>query len=165
LRAHTAARHEQLHHQTPFADIQCGDFGPREVALLERLHRQCWATYAHPLNDGAFLKAVGLTPAALFAISEAGSEPPRPVTPAAACGAAYVFLGSKFGGALLSRRLAEAGFIAAARKVRQSEADKAAWKQLLAQLEALDERAFNETCREADHAFSAFRLPHAAASF
>lgn len=162
MRVHTAALHEELHHQSPFADIERGEFGPDEVAVMEALHRRCWAAYAHDDNDAAFIKAVGSAPAALFGVRAAQDRCVRRVDPAGACGAAYVYLGSKFGGALLGRRLEAAGFTTAARQVRQSESDKTAWARLLASLESLREAAFRAACEEANYAFGAFRLPSAA---
>jgi hypothetical protein len=164
LRAHTAARHEQLHHQSPFADINRGTFGARDVALMERLHAQCWSAYAHPANAAAFRTAVGLSPEALFSLQPEATTACRRVSPAAACGAAYVYLGSKFGGTVLSRRLDAAGFHDAALAMRQSDADKSTWRVLLASLDDLDADGFRAACGEADYAFDAFRLPQATLS-
>ena len=158
LRAYTADIHERLHHQSPFTDINAGRFCSEDVLLMERLHEKAWRVYAGPENEAAFQSAVGLAPKDLFGMRTDATTARRRTDRGGACGAAYVFLGSKFGGALLGRRLAEAGYLEAAAKMRQSPADKSAWRRLLNTLETLTDAEFRAALAEADHAFNAFRL-------
>lgn len=159
LREYTADIHERLHHQSPFSDINAGRFTAQDVQLMERLHEEAWAAYAGAVNEAAFQASVGLDPYELFGFEARAAIAIRPVDRGGACGVAYVFLGSKFGGAVLGRRLAEAGYLSAAERVRQRPADKLAWTRLLDTLEDLTDAEFQAALQEADHAFGAFRIP------
>jgi len=164
LKTHTQAIHDALHAQRPFCDIARGCFTASDVATLIDLHTRCWAQYLPRGEEDPFVDLFGLSAQTLFDLPSTRFRPrPRPartdtaLTRGAALGAAYVYLGSKFGGAILGRQLIRHGYHAAAARMQMRPVEKTAWTTLWTQVDRLDADAFDQCLTEAEAAFAAFQ--------
>lgn len=163
LRVETDDLHQRLHRTGPFAAIARGAPDIADVQLAIALHHRCWTAFVDRRSADQCRRFFAVSPSELFALPadaerishglrQAG---PKPGT-SHILGAAYVYVGSKKGGKLLSRRLRQAGMPDAAMVFAPRAADAARWASLVAAIERLGPDDFTAVVATAKWCFEQF---------